>query len=153
MTRFTIALFLMSSFIFSCNENSTVIDNTEKNQEAESHEGHHHGDEPISLNNGEKWSVNEEMMIHVQSMEREINSFDPKSENDYKVLAKNIDKNIDLLVSSCTMKGQSHDELHKWLVPFIDLSKEFSESKTEQEFAVNLEKIKVSFVTFNTYFK
>jgi hypothetical protein len=86
-------------------------------------------------------------------MERDINSFDPKSENDYKVLAKNIDKNIDLLVSSCTMKGQSHDELHKWLVPFIDLSKEFSESKTEQEFAANLEKIKVSFVTFNTYFK
>ena len=153
MIRLTITLFLTSLLIFSCNEESTVIDNTEKNKEAESHEGHHHDEEEIVLNNGEKWTVNEDMMIHVQNMQREINSFDPKSENDYEVLAKNIDKNIDLLTSSCTMKGQAHDELHKWLVPYIKLSEKFSESDSEQEFTENLEKIKTSFITFNTYFK
>ena len=153
MIRLTITLFLTSLLIFSCNEESTVIDNTEKNKEAESHEGHHHDEEEIVLNNGEKWTVNEDMMIHVQNMQRDINSFDPKSENDYEVLAKNIDKNIDLLTSSCTMKGQAHDELHKWLVPYIKLSEKFSESDSEQEFTENLEKIKTSFITFNTYFK
>lgn len=152
MIRLTIILFLTSLLIFSCKEN-TVIDNTGKHHEEESHEGHHHDDDPITLNNGQKWTVNEEMMVHVQNMERAINSFDSKNESDYKILAKDIDKNIDLLVSSCTMKGQSHDELHKWLVPFIKLSEEFSESKSEQEFAANLENIKASLVTFNTYFK
>ena len=153
MIRLTITLFLTSLLIFSCNEESTVIDNTEKNQKAESHDGHHHDEQEIVLNNGEKWTVNEDMMIHVQNMQRDINSFDPKSENDYEVLAKNIDKNIDLLTSSCTMKGQAHDELHKWLVPYIKLSEKFSESDSEQEFTENLEKIKTSFITFNTYFK
>ena len=152
MTRLTITLFIMSLFIFSCNDTSTVIDNTEKNQVADTH-GILHSEEPITLNNGEKWTVNEEMMIHVRSMENEVNTFKSKKIEDYAVLAKKIETHIDELVSGCTMKGQSHDELHKWLMPFIDSNKAFSESKTEQEFATNLEKIKTSLITFNNYFK
>ena len=152
MIRLTIGLILMSLFIGSCNDNNTVIDNTEKNHGAEAHDDHH-DDEPIVLNNGEKWAVNEEMMVHVRSMENEVNTFEAKNVEDYSVLAKKIETHIDELVSSCTMKGQSHDELHKWLMPFIDSNKAFSESKTEQEFATNLDKIKASLDTFNTYFE
>ena len=148
MTRLTIALFIMSLFIFSCNE-STVIDNTEKNHGAEDHDD----EGPIVLNNGKKWSVNEEMMVHVKSMENEVNTFEAKNVEDYSVLAQKIKTHIDMLVSSCTMKGQSHDELHKWLVPFIDSSDKFSASKTEEEFATNLKNIKASLLTFNTYFE
>ena len=51
------------------------------------------------------------------------------------------------------MEGQAHDELHKWLLPFIDLVKEFSESKSEQEFTTHCEKIKTTFIEFNKYFQ
>ena len=93
------------------------------------------------------------MMIHIQNMEIEINSFDSQNENDYNNLAKSIDNHLDLLTGNCTMKGQAHDELHKWLLPFLDLSEEFSASQTIEEFTTNFEKIKTSFITFNTYFK
>ncbi len=51
------------------------------------------------------------------------------------------------------MEGQAHDELHKWLLPFIELSEEFDVA-TEKE---NQEKIyqefKKMFVEYNTYFE
>lgn len=144
MKKLAIAIFLMSLFIFGCN--NTVIDNTDK-------EEHHHDDGPIVLDNGEKWKVDDNMMIHIQNMEIEINSFDSQNENDYNNLAKSIDNHLDLLTGNCTMKGQAHDELHKWLLPFLDLSEEFSASQTIEEFTTNFEKIKTSFITFNTYFK
>lgn len=148
MIKPAIATFLMSLFIFSCN--NTVIDNTENSNNKEEH---HHDDEPIVLDNGEKWKVDDNMMVHVQNMEIEINSFDSQNENDFAVLAKSINNHLDLLTGNCTMKGQAHDELHKWLLPFLDLSEEFSASQTIEEFTTNFKKIKTSFVTFNTYFK
>lgn len=148
MIKPAIAIFLMSLFIFGCN--NTVIDNTYKSTDKEEH---HHNDGPIVLDNGEKWKVDDNMMIHIQNMEIEINSFDSQNENDYNNLAKSIDNHLDLLTGNCTMKGQAHDEMHKWLLPFLDLSEEFSASQTIEEFTTNFEKIKTSFITFNTYFK
>lgn len=86
-------------------------------------------------------------------MENDVNTLKAKSAADYSLLAKNLESNIELLTSNCTMKGQAHDELHKWLLPFIDLSDAFSASKTEQEYAGNFQRIKTSFTTFNTYFQ
>ena len=39
------------------------------------------------------------------------------------------------------MKGKAHDELHKWLLPYIDLVKELSEAKDETEAEKNNFKI------------
>ncbi|MBK9047964.1 MAG: hypothetical protein IPL74_15190 [Bacteroidetes bacterium] len=51
------------------------------------------------------------------------------------------------------MKGKAHDELHKWLLPYIDLVKELSEAKDETEAAKQFENIQTSFTTFNQYFQ
>lgn len=51
------------------------------------------------------------------------------------------------------MKGKAHDELHKWLLPYIDLVKEFSESKDETTLNEQFQKIQTSFTTFNQYFQ
>jgi hypothetical protein len=69
------------------------------------------------------------------------------------MLAESLAKKLDLLTSDCTMKGQAHDELHKWLLPFIDLVDVFSKSETEQVAQDNLQEIKASFVEFNKYFQ
>lgn len=147
----TIILAVISVFIYSCGNSASNVSTTQATTIAE--EEHHHNDGPIVLNDGEKWIVDEEMMVHIKNMNNDVNAFEANSPTDYAVLAKKIENNIELLTSNCTMTGQAHDELHKWLLPFIDLSEAFSASKSTQEFADNLQKIKTSFVTLNTYFK
>jgi hypothetical protein len=116
-------------------------------------EHHHDADEAIVLNNGERWTVDENMMAHIRSMESEVEDFSGSAVPEYKMLAESLAKKLDLLTSDCTMKGQAHDELHKWLLPFIDLVDVFSKSETEQVAQDNLQEIKASFVEFNKYFQ
>jgi hypothetical protein len=86
-------------------------------------------------------------------MENDINSFANVKQKDFKSIAEKLQSNIDLLTSNCTMKGKAHDELHKWLLPYIDLAKELSEAKDETEASKRFENIKSSFITFNQYFQ
>lgn len=116
-------------------------------------EEHRHQDESIQLNNGEKWKVDENMMIHIRQMEKDVNEFNGKNLADYKILSEKLKTNLDLLTSGCTMTGQAHDELHKWLVPFIDLVNEFAEVKIEKDASEYYQKIKVSFTSLNKYFQ
>ena len=106
----------------------------------------------IYLNNGEKWEVNDEMMPPIQHMEKSIHTFSEIEEKDYRTLAGNLKKDIDLLTSNCTMTGQGHDELHKWLLPFIDMVNELSEASSGNEEEI-FRNIQISFNTFNQYFK
>jgi len=153
MKTITISLIAISLFLFSCG-NATNEKLPEQTKPV-THEEHQHNDEltDIVLNHGEKWKVGAHMMTHIRNMENDVNTLEAKSANDYAALAKKLKSSIELLTSNCTMKGQAHDELHKWLLPFIDLSEEFSASKTEQAFAANFQIFNASFTTFNTYFE
>lgn len=115
---------------------------------------HEHNDSNvIALNNGEKWKLDDKMLVHIRNMENDINAFENTSNSDYKELAKKLQSNLDLLTSNCTMKGQAHDELHKWLLPYIDLVNVFSKTTNKQELVVQFKKIQSSFLTFNQYFQ
>ncbi|MBT6440096.1 MAG: hypothetical protein HOK72_10375 [Flavobacteriales bacterium] len=136
-------------FLFSCGndiEKDTANSNT-------THEEHVHNSESIELNNGEKWIVVDEMMGHIKNMENDIKQFDEQKETDYGLLAEKLEDNIDLLTSNCTMEGKAHDELHKWLVPYIDLVGELSDAETKGEEIEAYKEIQSSVKTFNTYFK
>lgn len=133
-----------------------ATDNNSKEQTEEvSHERHNHDDESeaIELNNGEKWTVDANMLTHIRTMENDVISFAKVEQKDYKSLSEKLQSNIDLLTSNCTMKGKAHDELHKWLLPYIDLVKELSEAKDETEASKHFENIQISFTTFNQYFQ
>ena len=112
-----------------------------------------HSNEPLELDNGQKWKVVETMLIYIQNMENDVTSFKGKTLDEYKNLSKDLKKNIDLLVSNCTMKGQAHDELHKWLLPYMKLVDKFSATETAQEASEYFQQIKKSFTNFNQYFK
>jgi hypothetical protein len=86
-------------------------------------------------------------------MEKAVSSFEGKQSEDYTALAKTIDDNLIELTSSCTMEGQAHDELHKWLVPFIELSEQFDVATELAEQEKIYHDFKTSFVEFNTYFE
>ncbi|MBK9048652.1 MAG: hypothetical protein IPL74_18865 [Bacteroidetes bacterium] len=153
MKKITILISVISLFLFSCGNTSN--EKSKEQTETVTHEEHQHNDEmqTIELNNGEKWKVDANMITHIRNMENDIISFSTVEQKDYKSLAEKLQSNIDLLTSNCTMKGKAHDELHKWLLPYIDLVTELSEAKDETEAAKQFENIQTSFTTFNQYFQ
>ncbi|MBL7937551.1 MAG: hypothetical protein JNM51_17230, partial [Bacteroidia bacterium] len=136
---------VISLFLFSCGNTSN--EKSKEQTETAAHEEHHHDDEmkTIELNNGEKWKVDANMITHIRNMENDVISFAKVDQKDYKSLSEKLQSNIDLLTSNCTMKGKAHDELHKWLLPYIDLVKELSEAKDETEASKQFQNIQTSF--------
>jgi hypothetical protein len=105
----------------------------------------------LELNNGEKWQVNSEMMPHIKASENLLSVYSRKA--DYKVLATAFKENNNKLISSCTMKGKPHDELHKWLLPQLELVTQLEESQSKEEAEKHVREMQQSFKTFNAYFE
>lgn len=145
------SIIVASLLLYTCNMPSTE-NSKQETDTAVTHDEHEHESETIKLDNGKKWKVDENMMAHIRNMENDVNTFDTKKA-EYAVLATKLSNNLDLLTANCTMTGQAHDELHKWLLPFIDLSEEFGESKNEKESVAYYQNIKTTFANFNTYFE
>lgn len=107
----------------------------------------------IELVNNEKWEVNKEMMVHIKNMESDIEAASHQPSPNYEELGSKLDENIGLLTSNCTMTGKAHDELHKWLLPFIDLVKDLNAADSKEDQKQSFEAIQESMNEFNTYFK
>ena len=149
MNKLKITSILLSTFfLFSCNDKAKN-ESAETSQATKTEVHEHSNDETIQLNGGQKWKVDVDMMAHIRTMENDVTSFDKETPENYQLLADNLKKNLDLLTSNCTMKGEAHDELHKWLLPYIELVDDFSKDKSNE----NLAKIQESFTTFNQYFQ
>ena len=142
-----------SALLFSCSnapaEQQKPAAEVVATAPAHDHDAH----EAIELNKGEKWPVDANMLVYIANMQSEVADFRGGTLPEYKALSGSLQKNADLLTSNCTMKGQAHDELHKWLLPYLDLIKEFANAPDEALAAKQFEAIKNSFVTFNRYFK
>lgn len=153
MKKITILIPVISLFLFSCGNTSN--EKSKEQTETVTHEEHQHNAEiqTIELNNGEKWKVDANMITHIRNMENDVISFAKVEQKDYKSLSEKLQSNIDLLTSNCTMKGKAHDELHKWLLPYIDLVKELSDAKDETEASKQFQNIQTSFTVFNQYFQ
>ena len=138
--------------LWSCN-NSTEKSTT--HQETENHTEHQHDEssEAIELNNGEKWLVNEEMKPFVLKGEELVNSYIQNNHTDYKALAQQVKDQNSQLIKSCTMDGKSHDELHKWLHPHLELVKELENSSDENEAKEIVLKLQKSNEMYHQYFK
>lgn len=149
----TVTLTVLCLALFACNSNS---DNSSANNDTvpstEEQHQHEHS-EAIELNDGEKWKVVDHMLLHIRNMEKDVAACVEEEKTDYKKLAERLEGNIELLTSNCTMEGRAHDELHKWLVPYMDLVTDLSNAKDEKEAKEHFHAIQESFVTFNTYFQ
>lgn len=142
---FTSALLLVG--LWSCQSETTI------NEEPKKAIHTHDADHDIVLNNGEKWAVDQHMLEHIRTMEAAIKACAPTDEESKKQLGDILDEGVKLLTSNCTMTGQAHDELHKWLLPYIDLVNAFIEAETDEKKTAFLEELNQSMDTFNTYFE
>jgi|SRR5690606_16952603 len=129
-----IVLGMSLMLLWSCN-NSEKPKTSEAINETQTatHKEPHHNESPdaIELVNGEKWTVNEEMKPFVMKGEELVNDYIQNNQSDYKVLAVQLKDQNTQLIRSCTMTGKSHDELHKWLHPHLEIVKTL-ESETDE---------------------
>jgi len=147
-------LFTLSiiTLLASCQSNEEKKEPQKAKVESNAEIEHEHLPDELQLNNGAKWKVDDSMMVHLRNMSSSLLTFRLTEHTNHK-LADSILANIDLLTSNCTMKGAAHDELHKWLIPFIDLANDFAEVKTENEAAEIYKEIVKSFDTFHQFFE
>lgn len=138
---------LFAAILFGCDAESTKS-STEKTEVTDQNTPH-----DLSLNNGERWMVDDHMMQIIKEIEEAVVSFDGNQLNEIEELAVHISDLIDELTSNCTMEGQAHDELHKWLLPFIDLSDELSNSEDVPSAIAFVDQMKTEFEIFNRYFR
>ncbi len=138
---------LMSLLLSNCKS-----DEKHSHNESELTKAHQtmNGEAVILLNDGIKWKVNEEMLPHIEKSELVFKSFE---EEDYQRLSTDMLKHTNNLIQSCTMEGEAHDELHKWLHPHLELIKELGESSNKEEGRSIYEQLNKSFATFHKFFE
>lgn len=143
----------LAIILWSCGQPTIEKNKTNKNDASENNSHHHNYNETIELNNGEKWVVDDNMMVHIMNIEKNVKDFNGSKLTEYHQLAKKINTNLDLLTSNCTMKGKAHDELHKWLLPFIDIANNLAKTEDDKAASSIFAEIQKSFITFHQYFQ
>ena len=93
------------------------------------------------------------MMVHLRNLEKAVQDFEQSPGQDHAVVATEIQENLGRLVTNCTMEGKAHDELHKWLMPFLALSTDYSKAADPQVQKQKLKEIKQALLVFNEYFE
>lgn len=143
-------------FLWSCNNSTNnTSQTTSAAQEEGTHNDHQHTEasESIELNKGEKWLVNEEMKPFIIKGSELVESYINENNTDYKNLAEQVKEQNSQLIKSCTMQGKSHDELHKWLHPHLDLVKSLSNETDETKAQEIVNKIHHSYHDYHNYFQ
>lgn len=141
-------------FLASCAESSSTDNQTNK-VETSTESTTEQASKPteLGLNNGAKWQVNPEMMVFVDASEQLVTDFSAASQDSYAELVIELEKNRDALISSCTMRGASHDALHLWLEPYMGQINQLKTAENEEEKSKTIAEIKASFQTFYAYFE
>ena len=102
LLKYLLILLMLSNY--SCNKQEKNSSNYQKNI--------------ISLNNGNPWKANPETTNGIENMKKIMASFNIDSNlNLYDKLADDLTEEFLIILEKCTMKGESHDQLHNYLLP------------------------------------
>lgn len=107
----------------------------------------------IELNNGQRWLVNDEMKPFIKASENLFVDYINSQDTNHKKLAQDLKTNADALLKSCTMEGKAHDELHKWLHPYLEKIKQLQTAEMADEVANAISEIKTSFGIYHQNFQ
>ncbi|OUR93432.1 hypothetical protein A9Q87_05280 [Flavobacteriales bacterium 34_180_T64] len=124
-----IVLLVVLSSVFSCvNEPKKAVTNTEESVEITLLDTLQ-----LKFDRGEKWQVNDETHVGLLKMDSIIRKFKTDSQKDYVDLGELLSKQTSFVIKNCSMKGESHDQLHVVLVPMLDEISMLKESTTTSE--------------------
>lgn len=106
----------------------------------------------IELNGTQKWLVNEEMKPYVKEGEKLVNDFINSESKDYQKLGAAVTAQNNKLIKSCTMDGKSHDELHNWLHPHLEITKALAEEDNEVKAKELIDQLQESYRQYHQFF-
>lgn len=109
--------------------------------------------EPIGLDRGQRWTVNPEMRPHIEQGRSILLEYVAAGVEDPERLAEQLQEQNSMLISSCTMEGQAHDELHKWLHPHLNLVRRLGKAQTAEEAQEIIGELQTSYQTYDRYFE
>ena len=107
----------------------------------------------IEKDNGKRWVIVPAMMTHLNAMDAALKEKPPATVAEHQKLGKRLDGSLSSLISSCTMTGKAHDELHKWLVPVITDIKGYSQGKDLKKLDQQHSDLRKAFLVFHQYFE
>ena len=100
-----------------------------------------------------KWAMPEPMMQHMRNLEQDVRALESSAEQDHAALAAKIDGHTTQLISSCTMDGKAHDTLHDWLMPFLQLNKDYTAAPDAATKSAKFKEIQDSLASFHERFE
>jgi|SRR5690625_1081477 len=128
--------------------------NSKDAQEEIKTEQHHENEtSDLQLDGDQRWYVNEEMKPFVRSGEESVKKYLENNSKDYKNLAAQLKEKNNQLIKSCTMTGRSHDELHNWLHPHLELVAELAKTENPDQAEEIVHQIEQSYQTYHQYFQ
>lgn len=107
----------------------------------------------LRLNDGEKWSIDPEMIKHIREGEAVFESFVQSGSRDFQELADQLADANSNLIMSCSMTGEAHNQLHLWLHPHLELTQKLKEADDTRTALNIVRQIAHSYELFNNYFK
>lgn len=152
MKKYLPYIFASVTFIMGCSNTSSEKAKEQTGIAIHEKDQHDEVSEKVELYNGQKWMVNEEMKPFILESETVLNEYIQAESNDYTTLAAHLKEKNSGLIKSCTMKGESHDELHKWLYPHIQLIESLAKAENVPDANAIIAQLKTSFKTYHNYF-
>jgi len=106
-------LLLLIGLTTACKQQDENKSSSQEPTKTESHQS----DEELRLNNGKKWMANSETTSGMLAMQKLISEFKETDNKEYSKLKTQLEQEFSLVIEKCTMKGESHDQLHNYLYP------------------------------------
>jgi hypothetical protein len=116
-------LILVTVLVVSCNQNKKqeIVEPVQTVEES------HESEAVLKLNNGDLWMANAETTEGIQRMSQLVANFtDPENMEAYRELKTKLEAEFGTIISKCTMTGESHDQLHNYLLPMKPLFKDLA---------------------------
>ncbi|MFV0541394.1 MAG: hypothetical protein ACK5MZ_09190 [Aestuariibaculum sp.] len=109
--------------------------------------------ENLKLDNGNKWTVNTETQEGITKMGGFLKAFNGTTTEDYKNLGDTLSSQTSYIIKHCTMKGESHNQLHEVLLPMLDNISVLRESAQLEEQKKASKTLNALIKTYHEYFK
>ena len=107
----------------------------------------------VNLDNGKRWIANRETTEGINAMIQLMKSFtDSENIDSYQVLADSLNSEFNTILKKCTMKGESHDQLHNYLFPMKEKFEKLS-SNDLNESKNAFEDLKMHVSLYKEYFE
>lgn len=128
----------------ACKENSATQQEKPDTREEKSDSHAQTDGLKLTLNDGEKWQMDEHTRTMVKTMVDRA-----EKGGDADAVAKGLKSDLDKLIQGCTMTGAAHDQLHVFLTSFIPAVQKANATPSEE----SLEAVEALLQKYGKYFE